>query len=312
VATSQAYTTTNLIDPTFWAGDIVRGTSTELVISDGTRTAYYDGYGFGYSGRNLVTGTMTGFSQYTGNSIVGEIYGFSISAAQANFYLSRGDLKGFIGLMLQRDDTIYGSTGNDKLAGYDGYDTIYTRGGSDIVDGGRGIDTVVLSGRSSDYTISSDGAYIFLDKKNGTSDNDFINVERIRFDNGTLAVDINGNAGQAYRIYQAAFDRTPDTGGLNYWVNQLDKGASLTEVGYGFVQSAEFRSVYGSNPSNFDYVNRLYLNVLDRQGEAGGVNYWVGELNAGVSRAYVLASFADSPENVAAVAPQINTGIWLG
>ncbi len=49
MATSQAYTTTNLIDPTFWAGDIVRGTSTELVISDGTRTAYYDGYGFGYS-----------------------------------------------------------------------------------------------------------------------------------------------------------------------------------------------------------------------------------------------------------------------
>ncbi len=41
------------------------------------------------------------------------------------------------------------------------------------------------------------------------------------------------------------------------------------------------------------------------------MNYWVGELNKGVSRAYVLASFAESPENVAAVAPQINSGIWL-
>lgn len=311
MATSKAYTTTNLIDPTMWSGDIVRGSSSELVISDGARTAYYDGYGFGYSGKNLVTGTMTGFSQYTGNSIIGEVYGFSISAAQANFYLSRGDLKSFISLMLQGDDVVYGSSGNDKLAGYDGNDFIYTNGGSDLVDGGRGIDTVVLNGRGSDYQISSDGKYIFLDKKDGTSHNDFLNVERVRFDNGTLAVDINGNAGQAYRIYQAAFDRTPDAGGLKYWVNQLDKGASLTEVGWGFVQSAEFRSVYGSNPSNFDYVNRLYFNVLDRQGETGGMNYWVGELNKGVSRAYVLASFAESPENVAAVAPQINSGIWL-
>lgn len=182
---------------------------------------------------------------------------------------------------------------------------------SDYIDGGRGIDTVVLSGRGSDYYLKSDGSFIFMDKKDGTTHNDFINVERIRFDNGTLAVDINGNAGQAYRIYQAAFDRTPDSGGLKYWINQLDNGASLSEVGWGFIQSQEFRSVYGSNPSNYDLVSRLYQNVLNRQGEASGMNYWVGQLDRGVSKAYVLASFAESPENVAAVAPEISAGIWL-
>jgi hypothetical protein len=311
MATSRAYTATNLVDPTFWSGDVVRGTSSEYVISDGYRTAYYDGYGFGYSGRALVAGTMTGFSQYAGNSIIGEVYGFSAPASLADSYLSRGDLKSFISLMLRSDDQIYGSTGSDKLAGYDGNDVIYTRGGNDYVDGGRGIDTVVLSGNGSDYFLKSDNGFIFLDKKNGTSDNDFINVERIRFDNGTLAVDTNGNAGQAYRIYQAAFDRTPDSGGLKYWIDQMDRGASLTDVGFGFVQSQEFRSVYGSNPSNYDFVSRLYQNVLDRQGEAGGMNYWTSQLDRGASKAYVLASFAESPENVAAVAPEISAGIWL-
>lgn len=311
MATSRAYTATNLVDPTFWSGDVVRGTSSEYVISDGYRTAYYDGYGFGYSGRALVAGTMTGFSQYAGNSIIGEVYGFSAPASLADSYLSRGDLKSFISLMLRSDDQIYGSTGSDKLAGYDGNDVIYTRGGNDYVDGGRGIDTAVLSGNGSDYFLKSDNGFIFLDKKNGTSDNDFINVERIRFDNGTLAVDTNGNAGQAYRIYQAAFDRTPDSGGLKYWIDQMDRGASLTDVGFGFVQSQEFRSVYGSNPSNYDFVSRLYQNVLDRQGEAGGMNYWTSQLDRGASKAYVLASFAESPENVAAVAPEISAGIWL-
>ena len=33
-----------------------------------------------------------------------------------------------------------------------------------------------------------------------------------------LALDINGTAGQVYRLYQAAFDRKPDLVGLGYWI----------------------------------------------------------------------------------------------
>jgi hypothetical protein len=34
-----------------------------------------------------------------------------------------------------------------------------------------------------------------------------------------VALDVDGAAGQAYRLYQAAFDRAPDKNGLGYWIN---------------------------------------------------------------------------------------------
>jgi len=55
----------------------------------------------------------------------------------------------------------------------------------------------------------------------GTPDT-LVSIERIQFTDGTLALDESGNAGQAYRLYQAAFGRTPDTPGLSHNLNLLD------------------------------------------------------------------------------------------
>jgi len=135
-------------------------------------------------------------------------------------------------------------------------------------------------------------------------------TERFILNNGTLAFDLSGIAGQSYRIYQAAFDRTPDTPGLSYWIKSMDAGMSLIDVASGFVASVEFASVYGVDISNADFISKLYENVLGRQGEAAGIDYWTGQLAGGVSHAVVLAGFSESPENVAGVAPAIADGIW--
>ena len=37
-----------------------------------------------------------------------------------------------------------------------------------------------------------------------------MNVERLDFSDAHLAFDVDGNAGQIYRLYKAAFARTPD------------------------------------------------------------------------------------------------------
>ena len=60
--------------------------------------------------------------------------------------------------------------------------------------------------------------------------------------------------------------------------------------------------MYGAAPSNASVVEKLYLNVLHRPGEAGGVAYWNAVLDGGkVSVSQVLAAFSESPENVAAL-----------
>jgi hypothetical protein len=133
----------------------------------------------------------------------------------------------------------------------------------------------------------------------------------LEFSDGTLALDIYGNAGQAYRIYKAAFARTPDNDGLKFWIGELDGGVTLLQAANGFVASAEFQNLYRGATTNLAVVQKFYQNVLGREGEAGGVSYWTGELNSGAkSTAEVLADFSASPENVAGVAPLISDGIF--
>lgn len=104
------------------------------------------------------------------------------------------------------------------------------------------------------------------------------------------------------RLYQAAFDRVPDSAGLDYWVSQyIDGGGSgtltLGQMSANFTQSAEFQSDYGAL-SNLAFVNALYVNILQRTGDQAGIDYWTNLLNSGVSRGEVLNNFAQSPEFV--------------
>jgi hypothetical protein len=116
-------------------------------------------------------------------------------------------------------------------------------------------------------------------------------------------------AGQAYRIYQAAFDRKPDLAGLGYWIANMDNGMSLTAVADGFMHSPEFAGLYGAAPSAEQFVTRLYNNVLHRAPEQAGFDYWVGVIGGGFPRAEVLAQFAESAENLAQLAGVIHNGI---
>ena len=124
-----------------------------------------------------------------------------------------------------------------------------------------------------------------------------------------IALDISGVGGQAYRIYKAAFNRIPDLGGLGFWISGMDGGVSLNAVAQGFVNSAEFKALYGANPTNAQIVTRFYDNVLGRAAESGGYNYWLGVLDSGNANvAQVLASFSESPENQARLTGVIGNG----
>jgi len=80
-------------------------------------------------------------------------------------------------------------------------------------------------------------------------------------------------AGRAYRVYKAAFNRDPmegDKAGLGYWIGQIDKGMDLIEVSARFVDSKEFKDLYGTNPANAQFLTKLYQNVLGRAPGATG------------------------------------------
>ncbi len=204
-----------------------------------------------------------------------------------------------------------GTTGADIFVGTSGNDVFLPGKGNDTINGGTGYDLAVFSNAYSTYSVTSSNGVVTVKDNAGTDGTDTLtSVERLKFSDKTIALDISGNAGQVYRVYQAAFDRKPDLGGLGDWIYGMDTGMSLTTVAAGFIASTEFATLYGSAPSTTDLVNRLYLNVLHRTAEKAGFDYWMNQLNAGLqSRSQVLTGFSESPENQAQVIGQIQNGI---
>jgi serralysin len=189
-------------------------------------------------------------------------------------------------------------------------DTFTAPTGNNNIDGGAGLDMMVLNSPHANFKITAGpGGFSVTDLVGGTGTDVLVNVERIRFPDLAIALDIAGNAGQAYRIYQAAFNRAPDAAGLGYWINALDKGMTLDDVASGFVNSAEFKTLYGTNPTNGDLVNHIYQNVLHRLPDANGYAYWVNILDTkAATPAESLAGFSESAENQAALIGIIGNG----
>lgn len=183
------------------------------------------------------------------------------------------------------------------------------------IESGAGVDTVVVDVLRDDAIVSFDSFGMpMLAAPNYAPEVKLSNVERLEFTDGTLALDIDGNSGQAYRLYQASFDRTPDAEGLEFWMQQLDNGGlSLLEVAEEFLVSAEFAATYGQNATldNTQFIDLLYENVLDRLPDAEGYDFWQAQAGQGVSREQMLVSFSESTENKANVAGAIDDGIWF-
>ena len=212
-------------------------------------------------------------------------------------------------------ESVTGSLYADRILGNEQSNTLNGGQGDDYLDGSQGIDIAVFSGNAAEYTIETGENSTFLTGPDGYDQ--VVNIERFSFDDGYRAIDHSGSGGQAYRLYQAAFDRTPDAAGVGFWMSKIDNGMSLEEAGSRFIDSDEFRSLYGSDATDYEFLEALYANVLDRAPDGDGFDWWLGQLdtNPDKTREKVLADFSESAENVANVYENIATGfaydLWV-
>jgi uncharacterized delta-60 repeat protein len=207
------------------------------------------------------------------------------------------------------NDTFNSAAGNDNINAGFGNDTITAGLGNDSIDGGGGLDLSIYSGNKASYTVLNTNGTLTV--SGGTDGTDTLtHVERLKFDDTALAFDISGNAGQTYRLYQAAFNRTPDKAGLSGWINGVDAGMKMVNVAASFIASDEFTALYGAAPSASDFVTLLYKNALHRDPDQAGFDYWVGQVAGNYqSREQVLYGFSESDENQAALIGVIEGGI---
>lgn len=168
------------------------------------------------------------------------------------------------------------------------------------------------SGKRASYAIVRTGSGVTV-IDNGGADGTITfpsSLKRIYFADTVVAFDIDGVAGQVYRLYKAAFDRQPDLAGLGFHISTIESsGLSLDQVAQNFTDSAEYRQRYGSS-NNAQFVTQLYANALHRLPDEGGFAFHLGNLDANtITRAQLLAAFSESPENQSQVLPEIQNGI---
>ena len=188
----------------------------------------------------------------------------------------------------------------------------FASAGDDAVRGGAGTDTFHVQGHRADYLVESGGACISL---SGPGDFDSLyGVERIAFLDGTLLFEFQKSADAlVYRLYQAAFARTPDEGGFIFWANATrTAGLGALDLARAFRAAEEFTFRYGRDLPDAEYVGKIYQNALSRAPDKPGLDYWTELLRGGVlNRDQVLVEFAGSPENIGLTAPYMSTGFWV-
>ena len=109
------------------------------------------------------------------------------------------------------------------------------------------------------------------------------------------------------RIYQVVLGRVPDSGGLDFWVQVfrdmqeanpgLSYGDALVASIRDWLTSPEFTTTYGNNPTDEEFVALLYINVLGRQPDQAGFDFWVNELANGIiTREQLVIAFSEAVE----------------
>jgi hypothetical protein len=206
-----------------------------------------------------------------------------------------------------------GSDSNDTLT----YTTTLPR----QIDGKGGYDTVRLPLAFDQVRIvPADGGFRIEPLKDGLFSSIYVaNIEAVEFLGGVtapndpgsirrVALDSSKEAAAVHRLYDAAFNRDPDTAGLTHWAKMLKGGESLSSVAEMFAGSPEFTR--GQTLSDDTFVARVYENAFGRAPDAAGLAHWVKQLQGGSSRGEILVAISESQEHVKSQDGAVKNGVW--
>ena len=125
---------------------------------------------------------------------------------------------------------------------------------------------------------------------------------------GSLAVTADpANTTFVTALYKGILGRTPDPGGLNGFVSDLEQGVSKLAVTTAIYNSGEATTDRANSgtpanplgPKEIDLVIALYQDILGRAPEQAGLDGWLAEFEAGANAAQVAAAIQNSAEAVA-------------
>lgn len=251
-------------------------------LSQGATLYLTPGY-WGYVG-DTKSSTITSSGQVTVNfgsvieNLVGSAYADKLYGSETN-------------------NVINGGAGNDDIFGGGGNDSLIGGTGNDQIIGGYGIDTVQLSGNWSNYTILLDQASTtttIVDKIVSNDGTDQLNeVERLKFNDKLIALDLPGNAGLTAKILGAVMgkDSLQNKTYVGIGLNLLDGGMSYADL-------ATLALTAIGATSNDAVVSTLWKNVIGTEATSAIKDPYLKMLAEGMKVGDLAILAADSTFNI--------------
>ena len=182
------------------------------------------------------------------------------------------------------------------VAGGAGADVLGGSRGNDFIHGGGGIDEVVFDGARSQYTLArqADGSWVVSSGHEGRDS--LYEVERLRFQDQAVALDLQGNTGQAARLVAAVAGAPAlqDPGLMGLALQVVDavglQGAARLAVDAGLVAQ------YVGSSSQQALIAHLFMQIVGQAPSAQELQDYVGLAQAQNFGAADVVAFAASLE----------------
>ena len=222
-----------------------------------------------------------------------------VGSARASTITSAGQATVNFGTVLENligsafADNLHGNDVNNVINGGAGNDQITGGGGNDNIDGGVGIDIAIFSGASKGYKISTEATSVLVTGDAITDGIDrLLNIERVRFSDKSIAMDLNGNAGISAKVIGAVLGKTQvqNSTYVGLGLSYLDKGMSYSDL------SALALTAVGAT-TNDAVVSTLWKNVIGTDATAEIKAPYIKMLTDGMKVGDLVVLAADTSFN---------------
>lgn len=249
----------------------------------------FDALGRKVGGDTLVNTTTAGGQG--GGQVLGLADGAVVVAWNDDLYGPSDGSGGAVkAQVLAVDRALSGTASADTLRGGVGNDLLVGGAGNDRLDGGAGLDTAGFTLGRSAYTLTHTAGGFTVSAKTGSDGIDtLVNIERLKFADMGVALDLNDHAGTVVKfigaVFGAATVSSPAAVGIG--LGLIDGGMSEAAL---MQYALEVRLGKGFTPAA--EVKLLFENLVGAAPTTEQLAYWTGTLSSGQYTPVGLAQMA--------------------
>ena len=233
------------------------------------------------------------FSNFSESSTI-NLNGGSYSTVQFNGWSLKNNISIAFGAVIE--NVITGS-GADVIVGNSSNNVITGGAGGDTIDGDAGIDQAVYTENFTDVSLVKSGNDWNI--TSGTDIDTLTNIERLKFNDKYIALDLDGNAGKIIKLLGLILGKDQSTNKeyVGIGLKLLDDGMSYEQL-----MQAALDVVLGANASSLSVVEMIWENLVGPITPVDNIRQYSALIDIGIYTSAGLAlAAADHNLNTTAI-----------